>query len=72
MTGELDIYGHLIDPTERYEGFLHELYYLIATAGDYGYSREAVDLLRTARLRFLDEFEKRHPGVGKGEPILQP
>jgi hypothetical protein len=46
-----------------------ELHDMLATAGDYGYSPEACQMLEQARLIFMDEFEARHPGYGKGRAV---
>jgi len=66
---EIDEYGHIKDPAERYQQFMLRVYDILADAGDYGYSQAACELLSEARLMFMDEFEQRHPGYGKGRAI---
>jgi hypothetical protein len=66
---ETDEYGHIKDPAERYQQFMLMLHDILATGGDYGYSPAACERLAEARLMFMDEFEKRHPGYGKGRAV---
>ena len=66
---ETDEMGHIKDPAERYQQFMLRLYDAAADAGDYGYSAEAQKKLHEARLLFVDEFEARHPGYGKGRAV---
>ena len=66
MAGERDKYGDLIDPAERYQEFMRQIYDLWALAEEYGYSKDARDILNQARLMFMDEFESRHPSFGSG------
>jgi hypothetical protein len=66
---ELDEMGHIADPAERYQQFMLGLHDMLADAGDYGYSEEACARLAEARLLFMDEFENRHPGYGKGRAV---
>jgi hypothetical protein len=69
MAGERNKYGDLIDPAERYQDFMLQIYDLWALAEEYGYSREARVILNQARLIFMEEFESRHPGVGSGRAV---
>ena len=69
MTGERDGYGDLIDPAERYQDFMLQIYDLWALAEEFGYSKEARAVLNQARLTFMAEFEARHPGFGKGRAV---
>lgn len=66
MAGERDKYGDLIDPAERYQEFMLQIYDLWSLAEEYGYSKEAQGILNQARLMFMDEFQARHPGFGSG------
>ena len=66
---ETDEMGHVKDPAERYPQFMLGLHDMLADAGDYGYSPEGCQLLAQARLAFMDEFEVRHPGYGKGRAV---
>ncbi|WP_375778300.1 hypothetical protein ACE103_03175 [Bradyrhizobium sp. ma5] len=69
MSGELDMHGDLIDPAERYQDFMLQIYDLWALAEKYGYSKDARGILDQARLSFMEEYEARHPGFGKGRAI---
>ncbi|MGY3446873.1 hypothetical protein [Bradyrhizobium sp. USDA 4473] len=69
MSGELDIHGDLVDPAERYQDFMLQIYDLWSLAEKYGYSKGARDTLNQARLSFMEEFEARHPGFGKGRAL---
>ncbi|WP_267381289.1 MULTISPECIES: hypothetical protein [unclassified Sphingomonas] len=66
---ETDEMGHILDPAERYQQIMLRLYDLLADTGDYGYSPDACARLNEARLMFMDEFQQRHPGYGKGRAI---
>jgi hypothetical protein len=46
-----------------------QIYDLWALAEKYGYANEARGILNQARLRFIDEFEARHPGFGSGRAV---
>jgi hypothetical protein len=64
-----DEMGHIKHPAERYQQFMLRIYDMAADAGDYGYSPEALKKLHEARLLFMEEFESRHPGYGKGRAV---
>lgn len=66
---ELDEYGQIKDPAERYQQFMLALHDILANAGDYGYSAEGCTRLAGARLIFMDEFEQHHPSYGKGRAV---
>ncbi|TGN86451.1 hypothetical protein EOW77_0017655 [Bradyrhizobium yuanmingense] len=66
MAGKRDKYGHLVDPAERYQEFMLQVYDLWSLAEEYGYSKEARDILNQARLVFMDEFQARHPDFASG------
>ncbi|WP_226698878.1 hypothetical protein [Qipengyuania gaetbuli] len=66
---EVDECGRIKDPAERYQQFMLGLYDLLAEAADDGYSPEACQRLAEARQMFIDEFEQRHPGFGKGRAV---
>lgn len=70
MSDERDTYGRVIDPAERYQQFMLGLFDTLAEAEDEGYSRTAIEKLREARQNFLQEFEARFPGYGKGRAVL--
>ncbi len=66
---EVDEYGRIKDEAERYQQFMLALRDILAEAGDDGYSPAACQRLAEARLLFMDEFEARHPGYGKGRAV---
>jgi hypothetical protein len=66
---EVDEMGHILDPAERYQQIMLRLHDLLADVVDYDYSPEACTRLNEARLMFMDEFEQRHPGYGKGRAV---
>jgi hypothetical protein len=69
MAGDRDMHGDLVDPAERYQDFMLQIYDLWALAEKYGYSKEARGILNRAHLTFIDEFQTRHPGFGGGRAI---
>ncbi len=69
MPDERDKYGDLINPAERYQDFMLQIYDLWALAEQYGYSKEARGILNQARLVFMQEFQARHPGFGSGRAV---
>ena len=69
MASDRDRYGDLVDPAERYEDFMLQMYDLWSLAEEYGYSKEARDILNQARLTFMSEFQARHPGFGRGRSV---
>lgn len=69
MSDALDEDGRVIDPAERYQQFMLAIFDLLAEAGDEGYSPEAGGKLAEARLLFMDEFEAKFPGYGKGRAV---
>lgn len=71
MAGERDRYGILVDPAEQYQEFMLGIYDTEALARELGYSKQAVTLLRQARIAFLEEFKSKHPGYGTGRAIWE-
>ena len=69
MTCEREKYGDLVDPAERYQEVMLQVYDLWAMAEEYGYSKEARSIFNQARLVFMDEFQARHPGFGSERAI---
>ena len=55
--------------TQDYQQFMPRLYDLIAEAGDLQTRADAIQKLAEARLLFLEEFEQKHPGSGKGRAV---
>lgn len=66
---EVDEMGHIKDPAERYQQFMLWMHDILAEAGDSEYSETACATLAEARLMFMNEFEARHPGYGKGRAV---
>jgi hypothetical protein len=64
-----DRYGVLVDPAERYQDFMLQIYDLWSLANEFDYSNEARAALNQARLIFMSEFEYRHPGFGSGRAV---
>jgi hypothetical protein len=66
MAGDRDTYGVLVDPAERYQDFMLQIYDLWALAEEFGYSKDARAVFNQSRLMFMAEFEAKHPGFGSG------
>ena len=69
MTGERDLYGKLINPTEASQEFMLGFADLVDEAALAGFSPKLIGRLREVRLLFVDEFEAKHPGCGKGRAV---
>lgn len=69
MEFERDAYGVPVNPAERMQQVMLGLFDLIDEAGQADFSEGLVGELDVVRRRFLDEFEERHPGYGKGRAI---
>ena len=69
MEGKRDIYGVLVDPAERYQDFMLQVYDLWALAEEFDYSKDARAKLNEARHLFMTEFEAKHPGFGNGRAV---
>jgi hypothetical protein len=68
-TWPYDENGRLADPAEWQQQFMLGLHDLWSDAAEAGFPDELVDELNQLRLRFMDEFEKRFPGYGKGRAV---
>ena len=66
MSEERDEYGVPIDPAEGMQQVMLGLFDLLDEAGQADFDPELLDALNAVRLRFMDEFERRFPGYGKG------
>lgn len=66
MNVERDKYGFPVDPAERMHQVMLGLYDLMDEAGMADFPDELIGELNIVRLKFMDEFEARFPGYGKG------
>jgi hypothetical protein len=66
---EFNRYGRILDPAERYQHFMLWLFDAVEESREAGFSDEATKRLNEARLLFMDEFEARFPGYGKGRAV---
>lgn len=71
MDIERDAYGVPMDPAERMQQVMLGLFDLLDDAGLAEFSIELIAELEAVRLRFLDEFESRYPGYGKGRAVCR-
>jgi hypothetical protein len=60
-----DVFG------DQHVGRARQVYDLWSLAEEYGYSKEAREVLNQARHIFMKEFEARHPGVGQGRAVWE-
>jgi hypothetical protein len=68
-TWPYDAKGRLADPAEWQQQFMLGLHDLWSDAAEAEFPSDLIDELNQIRLRFMDEFEKRFPGYGKGRAI---
>jgi hypothetical protein len=69
MAEERDKYGFPIDPAERMQQVMLRLFDLLDEAELADFPPELRRELNQVRLKFMDEFERRFPGYGKGRAI---
>lgn len=69
LTWPYDENGRLADPAEWQQQFMLGLHDLWSDAAEADFPRELIDELNQLRLRFMDEFERRFPGYGKGRAV---
>ena len=69
MEIDRDTYGVPFEPAERMQQAMLGLFDLLDEAGQAEFPHELVGDLNTVRLRFLDEFERKFPGYGKGRAV---
>ena len=69
MEIERDAYGVPVDPAERMQQVMLGLFDLMDEAGQADFSADLIGELDTLRRRFLEEFERKHPGYGKGRAV---
>jgi hypothetical protein len=66
---ELDAYGWPISPAERMQQVMLGLYDLRDEAREADFPAELLNEFNQLRLKFMDEFERRFPGYGKGRAL---
>jgi hypothetical protein len=66
VSEEVDKWGFPVDPAERMQHTMLGFHDLIEEARDADFPNELLRDLEMLRLKFLDEFELRFPGYGKG------
>ncbi|HEY9554889.1 hypothetical protein, partial [Allosphingosinicella sp.] len=69
MSEDRDEYGLPVDPAERMQQVMLCLYDLMDEAGMADFPAELIGELNIVRLKFMDEFEARFPGYGKGRAV---
>jgi hypothetical protein len=69
VSEERDEYGFPIDPAERVQQVMLLLYDLLDEAGMAEFPSDLIGELNQVRLKFMDEFERRFPGYGKGRAL---
>lgn len=69
MEVERDAYGVPIEPAERMQQFMLGLFDLLDEAGQADFPQDLIRDLNVVRLRFMDEFEGKFPGYGKGRAV---
>lgn len=57
------------DPAERMQQVMLALFDLLDEAGQADFPDALIGELNGVRLRFMDEFERRYPGYGKGRAL---
>jgi hypothetical protein len=66
---EPDFPGDRFSGPEGCQGVMLAFYDLVSDANVAGFPDELTQELEGLRLRFLDEFERVHPGYGKGRAV---
>jgi hypothetical protein len=69
MNEERDEYGFPVEPAERMQQVMLGLFDLMDEAGMADFPTELIGELNIVRLKFMDEFEARFPGYGKGRAV---
>lgn len=65
----LDEFGRPVDLAEAQQQVMLGLYDIQFEAGVSDFSPELIALLKEVRVKFMDEFERRFPGYGKGRAV---
>lgn len=69
MGEELDKWGFPVEPAERMQQVMLRLYDLMDEASMAGFPAHLISELNQSRLKFMNEFEDRFPGYGKGRAV---
>lgn len=69
MDIERDAYGVPVESAERMQQVMLGLFDLLDEAEQAAFPEMLIGELNIVRLRFMDEFEQRHPGYGKGRAV---
>jgi len=69
MDDDRDKYGIPIEPAERMQQVMLALCDLMDEADLAHFPDELLAELNQLRLKFMDEFERRYPGYGKGRAV---
>ena len=69
MSEDLDKYDRPIDPAERMQQVMLGFYDLLDEAGEADLPGELLGEFNQLCLKFMDEFERRFPGYGKGRAL---
>lgn len=71
MSEERDRYGVPIEPAERMQQVMLTLFDVMDDANLADFPSELLNELNRVRLQFMDEFERRYPGYGKGRAVCR-
>jgi hypothetical protein len=69
LSEELDKWGFPVDPAERMQQAMLAFYEMVEAAQMADFSPDLLSKLKQLRLSFIDEFEQRFPGYGKGRAV---
>lgn len=69
MSTEQDEYGFFVDPAERMQQAMLGLFDLKDELEQAGFSADLQHAYEELRVQFVDEFERQHPGYGKGRAV---
>jgi len=69
MNTEQDEYGFFVDPAERMQQAMLGFFDLKDELELAGFPADLQYAYEELRVRFVDEFERRHPGYGKGRAV---
>lgn len=61
--------GRLADPAEWQQQVMLGLFDILDDASEAGFPAHLVEELNRVRLHFMDKFEERFPGYGKGRAL---